>query len=33
MNALLKILEEPTEGIYAIFTTKNHQPYFTNDYI
>ncbi|WP_333576168.1 AAA family ATPase, partial [Faecalibacillus intestinalis] len=23
MNALLKILEEPTEGIYAIFTTKN----------
>lgn len=23
MNALLKILEEPTEGIYALFTTKN----------
>lgn len=23
MNALLKMLEEPTEGIYAIFTTKN----------
>ena len=23
INSLLKILEEPTEGIYAIFTTKN----------
>lgn len=23
MNSLLKILEEPTEGIYALFTTKN----------
>src|SRR5699024_2393812 len=23
MNTLLKMLEEPTEGIYALFTTKN----------